>query len=81
LARILIGAKDTNFLQSLPEGRTRDRVYRPIQIAIVPLLTLERALSIGLINGRAVVFFRQMISSSNDLRMKDFPVDVELSRI
>lgn len=58
-----------------------DRVYRPNHTAMVPLLTLERTVSIFRRKGRSSKRIQQMTSHSNDLWMKDFPVDLELSRI
>jgi hypothetical protein len=48
---------------------------------MVPLLTLERTVSICRSEGRSSKRIQEITSSSNDLWMKDFPVDVELSRI
>jgi hypothetical protein len=74
--------QDANFLQSLPEARIGDRVYRPNQMRMVPLLTLARTISAHRrkrIPQQCVSW--QMTSRCNDLGMKDLPVDVELSRI
>jgi hypothetical protein len=48
---------------------------------MVPLLTLERTVSIRHSKGRSSKRIQQMTSSSNDLWMKDFPVDIELISI
>jgi hypothetical protein len=48
---------------------------------MVPLLTLERTVSICRGKSRSSKRIQQMTSRSNDLWTKDFPVDVELSRI
>jgi hypothetical protein len=48
---------------------------------MVPLLTLERTVSICRRKSRSIKRVRHMISRGNRLREKDFPVDLELSRI
>ncbi|MFZ0540909.1 MAG: hypothetical protein WA416_10740 [Candidatus Sulfotelmatobacter sp.] len=48
---------------------------------MVPLLTLERAVSIYRRKSLSTKRVRQKTSRSNDLRMKDLLVDLELSRI
>src|SRR5580700_6613095 len=62
-------------------GSHRDGVYRLNQTAMVPLLTLERTVSICRRKSRSIKRVRHMISRGNRLREKDFPVDLELSRI